>query len=159
MARLNPRLAKLHRSYTVEEVARLYHTHRNTVRNWIKSGLTPIDEHRPLMIQGAILRAFLYGRRDAAKRPCAPGTLYCCRCRIPRAPAKGSVTFAPQAGRAGVLRANCELCGTRMFRRARQADLGEIMPFCTALIVQAEWHITERTQPSLNCAEKQNGVA
>jgi Helix-turn-helix domain len=88
VARLNPRRAKLHRSYTVEEVARLFGTHRNTVRNWLKAGLKAIDDHRPLMIQGQVLRAFLQARREGAKRPCAAGTLYCCKCRVPRPPAE-----------------------------------------------------------------------
>ncbi len=30
----NPRLVKLHRSYTVEQIARLFDLHKNTVRAW-----------------------------------------------------------------------------------------------------------------------------
>ena len=41
--RPNPKLAKIHRTYTVEEVARLYDVHRNTVRQWIKDGLPSMD--------------------------------------------------------------------------------------------------------------------
>ncbi|MGE0484834.1 MAG: hypothetical protein AB7Q81_11900 [Gammaproteobacteria bacterium] len=44
--RPNPRLAKLHRSYTEEEVARLFDIHRNTVRACIKQGLSVIDTRR-----------------------------------------------------------------------------------------------------------------
>jgi hypothetical protein len=159
MARLNPMLAKLHRSYTVEEVARLFGTHRNTVRSWLKAGLRAIDDRRPLMIQGQALRAFLQARREAAKRPCSPGTLYCCKCRVPRRAAKGSAIFTAQTGSAGILRAICDLCGTRMFRRTRVAELGAIMPLSPVLIVQAERHIAECTQPFPNCAEERNGSA
>jgi hypothetical protein len=35
----NPRRAKIHRNYTVAEIATLYTVHRNTVREWIKHGL------------------------------------------------------------------------------------------------------------------------
>jgi hypothetical protein len=142
----------LHRSYTVEEVARLFGTHRNTVRNWLKAGLKALDDHRPLMIQGQVLRAFLYARREDAKRPCAPGTLYCCKCRVPRPPLGGSATFAAQTGRAGILRAICEVCGTRMFRRALQTDLEAIMPLFPVLIVQPERHIAECADPFPKCA-------
>ncbi len=31
----NPRLAKIHRSYTVEETANQFGIHKNTVGNWI----------------------------------------------------------------------------------------------------------------------------
>ena len=34
--RLNPRRVKIHRSYTVEEVAMLFRVHKNTVRAWLK---------------------------------------------------------------------------------------------------------------------------
>ena len=40
----NPRLAKSLLCYDVATIARLYGCHRNTVRNWFKHGLTPIDE-------------------------------------------------------------------------------------------------------------------
>jgi Helix-turn-helix domain len=45
----NPRLVKIHRSYTVEEVARILQKHKNTVRAWIKQGLRPIDGRRPIL--------------------------------------------------------------------------------------------------------------
>ena len=157
MTRPNSNLAKLHRSYTVEEIARLFGTHRNTVRGWLKAGLAVLDDRRPMMIQGQVLRAFLQARRDRAKRPCAPGTLYCCKCRTPRAPADGSAAFEAQAGCAGILREVCEVCGTRMFRRARQSSLREIMPQIAVLIVQAPPHIAECASPFLNCDDGQDG--
>ena len=152
MARLNPRLAKLHRSYTVEEVARLYGAHRNTVRGWLKAGLSAIDDHRPMIIQGRALRAFLQGRRDRSKRLCQPGTLYCCKCRTAREPSSGSAVFEARATGAGTLRALCANCGCRMFRRARQASLADIMPKIPVRIVEAPPHIEERPLPSPICA-------
>ncbi|MEO7863683.1 MAG: helix-turn-helix domain-containing protein, partial [Nitrospirales bacterium] len=35
----NPRLVKIHRNYTVEEIANLFGIRRNTVREWVKRGL------------------------------------------------------------------------------------------------------------------------
>ena len=35
----NPKLAKIHRSYSVEDVSRLFKIHKNTVRNWLRQGL------------------------------------------------------------------------------------------------------------------------
>lgn len=55
----NHRLAKLHRNYSVEEVAKLYGVHRNTVREWIKRGLPTNDGKRPTLILGRDLAAFL----------------------------------------------------------------------------------------------------
>jgi excisionase family DNA binding protein len=148
---LNPRLAKLHRAYTVEEAARLFGAHRNTVRAWIKAGL-PTVGGRPVLIEGRELRAFLERRRAAGKRPCPPGTLYCLKCHVPRPPAPRSVVFEARENSAGSLRAICAACGTRMFQRARQDRLAAVMPGIAVLIVKADAHIPERPLPSANSA-------
>ena len=51
----NPRLAKIHRSYTVDEVASLFGVHRNSVREWVKRGLPTSDGRRPMLILGVML--------------------------------------------------------------------------------------------------------
>jgi excisionase family DNA binding protein len=147
----NPRLAKLHRAYTTEQAARLFGVHRNTVRAWIKAGL-PTVAGRPALIEGRELRAFLERRSAAAKRPCPPGTLYCCKCRVPRAPVPHAVVFEAREHGAGSLRAICVTCGTRMFQRARQERLGAVIPGIVVLIVKAPARIAECPPPSPNRA-------
>jgi hypothetical protein len=87
--RPNHRLVKIHRSYTVEEAARVFGIHKNTVRAWIDAGLPVCKDMRPHLILGRELAAFLQARRAKKKRPCAPGEMYCFRCRVPRTPAGG----------------------------------------------------------------------
>ena len=124
----NPRLAKLARSYTVPQVARLFGKHPGTVLQWIKDGLRPLDSRKPRMISGAELRRFLEMRRARSKRPCPPGTIYCLRCRGPRRPLPTTVVFRePDAG-PGNLLALCEGCQGRMNRRANAAMLALILP-------------------------------
>ena len=84
----NYRLAKSHRSYAVEEIARLFDVHRNTVREWIKAGLQTIDDKRPVLILGHELIAFLQARRVSKKKPCGPGQMYCVRCPPPTIPCR-----------------------------------------------------------------------
>lgn len=55
----NFRLVKIHRNYTVEEVALLLSVHKNTVRTWVKECLPVIDDKRPKLILGRDLSAFL----------------------------------------------------------------------------------------------------
>jgi hypothetical protein len=83
----NPRLAKIHRNYTVEEIANLFGVHKNSVRNWVKGGLPTSDDRRPMLILGRDLVAFLHARRVKNKRPCQPGEIYCMRCRAAQRPA------------------------------------------------------------------------
>ena len=48
--RINPNLFKLNRSYDVGELARRTRVHKNTVRNWMRNGLEPVDGKRPVLI-------------------------------------------------------------------------------------------------------------
>jgi len=41
-----------YRNYTVEEIAKLFGVHRNTVRQWVKQGLPTSDRKRPMLILG-----------------------------------------------------------------------------------------------------------
>ena len=41
----NYRLVKIHRNYTVEEAARMFGIHKNTVRAWIEAGLPVCKGH------------------------------------------------------------------------------------------------------------------
>ena len=100
---LNPNQAKLHRSYTVEEVADLFDVHKNTVRHWIKDGLPLCDERRPTLILGADLRDYLQARRQARKRKCRPCEMYCLRCRSPQIPADNLAYYEPQTAVTGRL--------------------------------------------------------
>lgn len=128
MARRRPnhRLVKIHRSYSIEEVARLLLVHKNSVRAWLKQGLPATDARRPTLIHGRDLVDFLVRRRAAAKRPCAPGEIYCVGCRRPQVPAGGMVDYLPLTETSGNLRGICPECEALMFRRLRLADLDRV---------------------------------
>jgi hypothetical protein len=133
----NPRLAKIHRNYTVEEIAKLFGAHRNTVRQWIRRGLPTIDSTRPTLILGSDLRAFLYRRRVQGKQPCRPGELYCVRCRSPKPPAERMVEYKPITDSLGNLIALCPDCLGVMNRRASIAKLDLLRPFMDITMPQA----------------------
>lgn len=132
----SPRCVKVNRSYTIAELAACCGVHKNTVRHWVANGLATLGTERPLLLQGALVRAFLAKRRAVRKRPCPPGMLYCLRCRAPRPPALGMIDFVQTTARAGNIRALCGTCEAVMHRRARRADLPRIMPACTIQIVE-----------------------
>lgn len=123
MARIDPRRAKTHRSYTVAEAARLFSVHRNTVRHWIERGLPIVRAGRAVLILGRDLRPFLAERQAQRRRTCAPGQLFCLKCREPRSPRTGSIRVLACEGPAANIAALCESCGTRMHRRVRLTNL------------------------------------
>lgn len=107
----NPNRAKIHRSYTVEEVAALYDIHKNTVRAWInKHGLLTNDDLRPTLILGRNLRQFLQDRRTKDKRKCLPHEIYCLKCRKPQTPAESMADYIPMTDTTGRLLSLCPEC-------------------------------------------------
>lgn len=151
MSRINPRRAKLHRSYTTFELADLLRVHKNTVRQWIKVGLPVVDGARPTLICGSDFQLWWSKQRKATKRPCQPGQMYCFKCREPKAPALGMVEYEATNAATGNLKAICETCSTMMYRRTRLADIALRMPGLDVRRTLAPSSIAAFTQPSPNC--------
>ena len=155
--RVNPNRVKSHFSYTAGELADCLGVHKNTVRNWKRNGLEALDAQRPVLFQGATVRAFLKSQRISRKRPCPPGTLYCLSCREPRRPALGMIDYQPMRPDSGNLRAICEVCETVIHRRIRFADLKRKMPGCEVQITQGPSSLNGQAFPSLNCDSEKEG--
>ena len=148
--RINPRLAKLHRSYSVNELAIVLGVHKQTVRGWIKAGLPADDSKRPVLILGEELQEWFGKRRKAARHPLQPGQFYCFKCRQPKAPALEMVEYAATNASTGNLKAMCATCDTFMHRRVKLADLASKMPNLDVQRTEAGPSICELTKPSLN---------
>lgn len=153
MKRINPRLAKKHRSYSVQELADLLGVHQRTVRLWLKKGLPAIDGAKPTLIHGGAFQEWWAKQRKAAKRPCQPGQMYCFKCKDRKAPALGMVEYAATNAATGNLKALCETCKTMMHRRTRLADIPAKMPGMDVQITQASSSIGAPAHPSSNCDE------
>lgn len=146
----NPRLAKIHRTYTIDEIGRLYRVHRNTVRSWLKAGLATIDDRRPLLVHGGELAEFLQRRRSAQRRPCGPAEIYCMRCRRPRRPAAGVVEYRVMTPTGGNLVGVCPTCGAGLFRRVASARLAQVLGDLRLAPMDHQEHICESPEPSVN---------
>lgn len=147
---VNPNRAKIHRSYTVEEVAGLFAVHKNTVRQWIKAGLPVCDDRRPTLIVGEHLRDFLRQRRKARKRRCGDDELYCMRCRAPRRPAGDMVDYVPMTASTGRLIAICPSCSQMMNRYVGRAGLARIRAYLDVSFPKALEHIGDSEQVPVN---------
>lgn len=149
--RVNPNRVKLLRTYTVGELALCLDVHKNTIRHWQKAGLATIDKTRPVLFHGKTVRQFLTTRIRDRKQTCAPGQMFCLRCRAPREPALGMVDYIARKPASGNLRAICDTCGTVMHRTAKRDDLARIMPGLAVQFVEAPLRLSGRASPSLNC--------
>ncbi len=147
----NSRLAKIHRSYTVDDLSRLLKIHKNTVRNWLKQGLEPIDGQRPTLIRGEELRRFLAERRSRSKETCGPGRIFCLPCRAPKVPA-GRIADCIQTGdTAGTLQGICPDCNRMIYRKLNPQKLDAVRGDLEVIVTRAGTRLRERAGPFVNC--------
>ncbi len=146
----NPRLVKIHRSYTVEEIARLLGKHKNTVHNWVKEGLATIDDKRPMLILGPDLVEFIKKRRAKNKQRCKPGQLYCVRCRAPKFPWGDMADYEPVTEKFGNLTAICPDCELNINRRVSLARIWEVCGNMDITFPEEVRHIVESAKPTEN---------
>ena len=148
--RPNPRLVKIHRNYTVEEVAILFGIHKNTVREWIRKGLPVCDTLRPTLILGQALREYLQAKRVRNKCSCRPDELYCLRCRLPRKPAGDMADYVFVTPKVGNLVAICPVCEAMMNKRISTSKLESIRAQIDITFPEALKHIGDSSKPTVN---------
>lgn len=149
--RINYRLVKQYRNYTVDEIARLLCVHKNTVRDWIAKGLPVIGKSKPLLVLGSDLKDWHAAKRKSAKRPCGPGQFFCFKCKQPKRPALGMVDYIPKTDRNGCLKALCETCECPINRNANVVQLSAIMPGIAIQFVERQSSISGRAELPSNC--------
>src|SRR5271165_883143 len=122
--RFNRCRVKIHRNYTITEVAALLGVHKHTVRRWIAAGLPTTDAKRPLLIHGAELRAF-FQSREPIKQKCRPGEFYCLTCKAPKRPAFDLVQYTPSTPSRGLLSGFCPTCARPIYRAVSLATIDQ----------------------------------
>lgn len=147
--RSNWRSVKVHRNYTVDDVARLLGVCKGTVRRWLKAGLPALTDRRPALILGGDLIDFLRARAVPRTR-CEPGECYCVKCRAPRKAAEGMADFVPYTLTGGNLRALCEVCGNLMHRRVSVRQLEAFRSILDVSVMEGRQDLTDSSLPCLN---------
>ena len=116
------RAVKIHRSYTVEELALKLGATKGTVLRWVKSGDLPaLTDRRPFLIQGQDVIDF-GKRRKEAKQTCRLQECFCFTCRAPREPAGRMADLIPLNNTVGDLQGLCGTCGGWMHKRVSLAN-------------------------------------
>jgi hypothetical protein len=147
----NPRLAKIHRNYSVEEISRLFDVHKNTVRTWLRQGLRPIDAQRPTLVRGDELCRFLADRRARAKQVCGPGRIYCLPCRAPKLPAGNMAECIQTGDTTGTLQGISPDCNRMIYRRINPVKLAEVRGDLEVTVTQARVRIGDWEKLIVNC--------
>jgi len=148
--RANHRKVKIHRSYTVEEIACLLSIHKNTVREWVKAGLPTCDQKRPMLILGRELAVFLQKRRAKNKQHCQPGEIYCVGCHAPKSPAGDMADFLPITETLGTLKAICPDCYSMINRHVSIAKLSQVYGKLNVTFSEAQRRLNESTPRTVN---------
>jgi hypothetical protein len=153
----NPRLAKIHRSYSVDEMARLFNVHKNTIRSRLKQGLAAIDGQRPTVARGEEVRRFLTDRRARAKKACGPGRIFCLPCRAPKVPALKMAECVVMSSATGTLRGICPDCDRMIYRRVNPGKLDAVRGDLDVAVTQAGRRIEDTANPYVNCDSNEGG--
>jgi hypothetical protein len=156
--RFNYRRVKIHRSYTVAELATVIGAHKQTISRWIAAGLQTTDARRPLLIHGADFRAFMQAR-EPIKQRCQPGEFYCLGCRAPRRPAGDMADYRPRTALRGSLSGICPTCGRMIYRATTLAKLDQIRGELDIAIPKAEQRLDDLSRPFSNVDFRQDEKA
>jgi len=112
--------------YTADEAQRLYEVCRNTVSNWVQSGLRPADAREPQLFRGGELFRYHQERVAASKRPIRVGEFNCVSCKLRVVPDTSTVRpFFTQRSRA--IEGACPDCSRRLVKFLTQASYDAIL--------------------------------
>lgn len=121
--RLDARRVKLHRSYTLEQLAENLGVTVGTIRRWCKLGLPGLTDSRPFLIQGRDFKAFHAAKLSLKKTKLAPFEVYCLGCQSARMPTAGLVDCEPMEAARVRIMAICPTCERMTRRIIRRQDL------------------------------------
>jgi hypothetical protein len=137
-------------SYAVQDICHALGVHKNTVREWFRSGLPKIDDQRPYLIHGKELKAFLSARQASRRSKCALHEFYCFRCRGPRRAMGNLVDIEPHNEKTVMLLGYCEACETLLRKLQSRKALAKLFQVF-GISTQQQEHIRECLKPRLNC--------
>ncbi|GGE15275.1 hypothetical protein GCM10011360_00120 [Primorskyibacter flagellatus] len=102
--------------YSVDDVQALFGVHRNTVSNWVVSGLKPSDDSLPQRFRGAELKRFHADRAERARRNLRLGEFKCIACGNAVFPELGTLSLTRKEGHVSLASATCCDCGASLFK-------------------------------------------
>lgn len=124
--RYNKRALSKDRVYRIKAAARAIGASEATMRTLDREGLPTIKDKRPFLIRGADLIEFLEKREAASRKPLGQDQFFCMSCHGRREAAEGSVVYHPASTSHGRLSALCGVCGGKVGRFAKAAEVAAL---------------------------------
>ncbi|MCP9482670.1 tyrosine-type recombinase/integrase [Shimia sp. CNT1-13L.2] len=107
---------KKHWVYSVDQVQELYSVHRNTITNWVRSGLRATGGTGPQLFRGAELARFHVERLERTHKQLRPGEFKCVKCKAAVFPEIGKVTIDKTSDAKWMARSVCPDCSGIMLK-------------------------------------------
>lgn len=145
---INPARIRKNRPYTTSELSQLLNLHPNTIRQWAKDGLNPLDSAWPIMFHGSDIKDFIRSKRQVRKQICAPDEMFCFKCKKPVRPYKGKIDITIVNQKLVQISGHCEACETKIFRRANINNLCKMLELQSTITLH-NLHLLERIPPIL----------
>jgi len=115
MTRFNPQIISRHLSYTIEEIAKAYGMTHKTIFRWIEEGLQIVSgQKKPILINGATLKAFIIAKNSKKKVTLKRHEFYCLRCKAPMQAKRGTITRSGDTRRG-----ECVACNGKITRKIK----------------------------------------
>jgi hypothetical protein len=143
------RVVKSRWSYTVDEIARNQGVSKGTVRRWLKTGLSCLDDHRPTLVLGFDLIAYLKARKPP-KQKCALDEFNCFHCKDIRKPAFDAIEYLSTPPARYRLRALCCACSTVMHKAVSAETLEALRRLPQVSLSKATNTLSEGKKASSN---------
>lgn len=147
--RASYRLVKTHRSYKVDEAARLLGVCKGTIRRWIGKGLPVMQGKKPALIRGVDLKRHLQAQ-SKPKQKCAPDECRCFKCKSNQKLAFHEAEIIFDQSPTPNLRGLCAECSTVMHKRISKAQIPSLKTILRITFIQADAPISNRPQSPLN---------
>lgn len=112
--------------YSVEKVMELYAVCRNTVSNWIGSGLRPVDGRRPQLFRGAELARFHQDRRARSSRHLRAGEFKCLGCKAAVFPDVANLGLITTSRGAVLARGTCPDCDATVYKLLDETECNKL---------------------------------
>ncbi|MBI2791257.1 MAG: helix-turn-helix domain-containing protein [Gammaproteobacteria bacterium] len=128
----NPRRVKSYKSYTLQEISRLYKTdqlHIKTIRAWINSReLNYFKDGNKYLIYGAVLKQFLFNRNQGkSRRSLQFDEFMCCKCKQINRPLIDTILSVAIRKNGSILAiAMCPNCASEMNRFYKRTEIDKI---------------------------------